>query len=99
MSNLLQIGNSYEIQTSSFYTNHFILNVSSNDWPLKELSFKSGTIKLPSVCDLLAESNYNCSNKNVLVLKVTLINDFRIIKKNLKNSISLLYSSLHYQWP
>ena len=81
MSNLLQIGNSYEIQTPSFYTNHYILNVSNNNLPLNELSFKSGTIKLPSVCDLIAESNYNCSNKNVLVLKVALINYFGLSNK------------------
>jgi hypothetical protein len=73
MSNLLQIGNSYEIQTPSFHMNNFILNISNNNLPLNVFSFHSGTLKLPPFCDLIVKSNLNCSNFNFLGLKVILI--------------------------
>ncbi len=73
MSNLLQIGNSFEIETPSFYINHLILNISNNNWPLtNKFSFQSGTLKMPSFCDLMVKSNLNCSSVNALVLKVIL---------------------------
>jgi hypothetical protein len=73
ISNLLQIGNSYEIETPSFFMKHFILNVSNNDnWPFEEMSFQGGTFKLPPFCDLVNDKNFNCSSSNALVLKVTL---------------------------
>ena len=72
MSNLLQIGNSYEIETPSFFMKHFILNVpKNNNWPFQELSFQSGKFKLPPFCDLVNDKSFNCSSINVVVLKVT----------------------------
>jgi len=71
ISNLLQIGNSYEIETPSFFMKHFILNVSSiNNWPFEELSFQSGKFKLPPFCDLVNNENYNCSSSRAFVIKV-----------------------------
>ena len=76
MSNLLQIGNSYEIETPSFFMKHFILNVSNNNnWPFEVLSFQNGKFKLPPLCDLV-NKNFNCSSSNALVLKVKLRNYF-----------------------
>ncbi len=69
ISRLLYIGDSYEIKTPSFYMNHFILNVSNDSFSKKEVSFQSGTFKLPSLCDL--NSQYlNCTNLNAIILKV-----------------------------
>jgi hypothetical protein len=73
ISNLLQMGNSYEIETPSFFMKHFILNVScNNNWPFEELSFQSGKFKLPPFCDLVGNENYNCSSSSAIVLKVNL---------------------------
>ena len=80
MSNLLQIGNSYEIQTPSFYMNTFILNISNNNLPVNVLSFQSGTLKLPPFCDLIVKSNLNCSNFNFLALKVILFTKESMIR-------------------
>jgi hypothetical protein len=69
ISKLLFIGDNYEIETPSFYMNHFILNVSNGNLPMKELSFLSGSFKLPSFCDLTS-NNLNCTNINVVILQV-----------------------------
>jgi hypothetical protein len=73
MSNLLQIGNSYEIETPSFFMKHYIFNVSNNyNWPFEEISFQGGIFKLPPFFDLVNDKNFNCSSSNALVLKVKL---------------------------
>ena len=84
MTNLLQIGNSYEIETPSFFMKHFILNVSNNNnWPFEEMSFLGGKLKLPPFCDLVNNKNFNCSSSNALVLKVKLRNYFTRRLKNI----------------
>jgi hypothetical protein len=66
---LLQIGNTYEIETSSFYMKYYILNISNNSIG-SDLFYQSGSFKLPPFCDLVYNKNLNCSSINVVVLKV-----------------------------
>ena len=77
MSRLLNIGNSHEIETPSFFMKHFILNV-SNKLNLNELCFQSGIFKLPSFCDLV-QPNLNCSKINAVIAKVNLLHHYILL--------------------
>jgi len=80
MSRLLNIGNSHEIETPSFYMKHLILNV-SNKLNLNELCFQNGIFKLPSFCDLV-QPNLNCSKINAVIVKVNLTSLYIVIFVN-----------------
>ena len=68
ISNIIDLGDSFQMQTPSFIVNHFKLNAIHLPY---ELTIEDCVFKLPSFCDLINDNNINinCSNE-IILLKV-----------------------------